>query len=69
MINKYDTNSAEAELIYETLQRHYPAEIKKIQMLAAQDMQQRGFVSKETDKLMNELMNRVVEDNKRLGRT
>lgn len=69
MNRQYDTNSAEANLIYDTMMKHYPAEIKKIQMLQAQDMAQKGFVSEKTDKLMNELLERVVQDNKRLGRT
>ena len=69
MSKKYDTNSAEAALIYETLQREYPLEIKEIQMLAAQDMAMHGAVTKKTDYMMNELVARVVEDNHRLGRT
>jgi len=68
-MKRYDTNSQEAALIYETLQREYPLEIKKIQMLAAQDMAMHGSVTKKTDDMMNELMAKVVEDNKRLGRT
>lgn len=69
MSKRYDTNSAEAALIYETLQREYPMEIKRVQMLAAQDMAQHGHVTQKTDDIMNELMERVVADNKRLGRT
>ena len=69
MSKRYDTNSAEATLIYETIQREYPLEIKKIQMLAAQDMAMHGSVTKKTDDMMNELMERVVQDNQRLGRT
>jgi hypothetical protein len=69
MSKRYDTDSDEAQLIYETLIKHYPVEIKKIQMLQAQDMAQKGFISEKTDRLMNELMDRVVEDNKRMGRT
>jgi hypothetical protein len=65
----HDVNSAEANLIYDTMMKHYPAEIKKIQMLQAQDMAQLGHVSEKTDKLMNELLERVVQDNHRLGRT
>lgn len=69
MSNRQDVNSPEAALIYETLMKHYPAEIRKIQMQAANDMALNGYVSENTDKKMNELMQRVVEDNKRLGRT
>lgn len=68
-MKRYDTNSQEAALIYETLQREYPAEIKKIQMLAAQDVAMHGSVTKKTDDMLNELMERVVADNARLGRT
>jgi hypothetical protein len=68
-MSNYDTDSSEADLIYKTLQKHYPAEIKKIQMQAANDMAMNGYVSKETDDQMNALMERVVADNKRLGRT
>jgi len=68
-MRNYDTDSADANLIYDTMMKHYPAEIKKIQMLQAQDMAQYGCVSEKTEKLMNELMDRVVADNHRLGRT
>lgn len=69
MSRQYDTDSAEANLIYDTLIKHYPAEIKKIQLRAANEMATMGHVSEATDKLMNELMDRVVADNRRLGRT
>lgn len=69
MNKTYDTQSAEADLIYETLMKHYPAEIKQVQMMQANDMALNGYVSESTDKKMNELLNRVVADNKRLGRT
>lgn len=68
-MKSYDTDSAEANLIYDTMMKHYPAEIKKIQMLQAQDMAQKGYVSDKTEKLMDELLERVVSDNRRLGRT
>jgi hypothetical protein len=68
-MKKYDTNSPEAGLIYETLMKHYPAELKKIQMKAANDMAMNGYISKKTDEEMDELMQRIVDDNKRLGRT
>ncbi len=67
-MSAFNPNSEESNLIYETLMKHYPAEIKKVQMRAAQEMSQNGYISKETDRLMNELMDRVVADNKRLGR-
>lgn len=69
MSKRYDIASPEANLIYETLMKHYPAEIQKIQMQAANDMELNGFVSENTDKKMDALMERVVEDNKRMGRT
>lgn len=69
MNKRYDTDSAEADLIYQTMMKHYPVEIKKVQMLQAQDMSQHGFISEKTEKIMNELLDRVVADNKRLGRT
>ena len=69
MSKQYDTNSEEADFIYKTLKRDYPLEIKRVQMLAAQDMKEHGRVTEKTDKIMNELMDRVVQDNKRLRRT
>lgn len=54
-----------AEAIYETLQRNYPMEIKQIHMLQAKDVRLFGKVQPDTDRIMNELMDRVVEDNKR----
>ena len=64
-----DLNSAESGLIYETLLKHYGLEIKKIQMLQAQDVAKYGSISDKTNKMLDELLERVVEDNKRLGRT
>jgi hypothetical protein len=69
MSNHYDVDSAEANLIYDTLMKHYPAEIKKIQLRAANETATMGHVSQETERLMGELMDRVVADNKRFGRT
>lgn len=65
----HDLNSVESDLIYETLIREYPAEIKKIQLMQANDMGLNGYISKETERQMNALMDRVVADNRRLGRT
>ncbi len=69
MSKTYDTDSQEADRIYKTLLKDYPADIKRIQMRQAQDMMTKGYISKETNKQMDELMERVVADNKRLGRT
>ena len=69
MSKAYDTDSAEANLIYDTLMRHYPAEIKKIQMKQANEIATLGYISDSTEKELDALMNRVVEDNRRLGRT
>jgi len=69
MSGQHDVNSAEANLIYDTLMKHYPAEIRKIQLRAANETATMGHVSQETERLMSELMDRVVADNKRLGRT
>ena len=69
MSGQHDVNSAEANLIYDTLMKHYPAEIKKIQLRAANETATMGHVSQETERLMSELMDRVVADNKRFGRT
>lgn len=63
------TNTAEAQLIYDTLMRHYPAEIRRIQQKQANEMATMGYVSDSTEKELDALMDRVVEDNKRLGRT
>jgi len=69
MSNPYDTDSAEANLIYDTLMKHYPAEIKKIQLKQANEVATMGHVSESTERELNELMDRVVADNKRFGRT
>lgn len=69
MKKAYDTDSSEANLIYDTLMKHYPAEIKQVQMLQAQDMAQKGRISDKTNKMMEELLDRVVADNQRFGRT
>ena len=69
MSRRYDVDSAEANLIYDTLMKHYPAEIKKIQLRAANETATMGHVSEATERLMDELMDRVVADNQRMGRT
>lgn len=65
----HDVNSQEAQTIYETLERNYPLEIRNIQQRQANDVKNTGRISKGTEMLLDELMNRVVADNKRLGRT
>lgn len=69
MSKRYDTDSAEANLIYDTLMKHYPAEIKRIQMKQANEMAISGYISKQTEAEMDALMEKVVQDNHRLGRT
>ena len=69
MSKRYDTDSAEANLIYDALMKHYPAEIKRIQMKQANEMAISGYISKQTEAEMDALMEKVVQDNHRLGRT
>ena len=64
-----DINGIEAQLIYETLERIYPVELQNIQKKQASDVQRYGKITEATDRLMNLLLERVVADNKRLGRT
>lgn len=53
------------DLIYQTLQRNYPEEIKRIHQMQHKDIQLFGAVQPETEKIMDELMDRVVSDNKK----
>lgn len=54
-----------ADLIYKTLQRNYPEEIKKVQQMQHKDMSLYGKIQPATDAYMNQLMDRVVADNKK----
>lgn len=65
----YDLNSPEAQNIYETLEQEYPLEIRDIHRRQADDIRNLGHISKKTNQLLDQLLNRVVADNKRLGRT
>lgn len=58
-----------AELVWQTLERTYPEEIKEIHALQAQDMTIYGKIQPATDEKMNQFLNKVVEDNKKYGRT
>ena len=54
-----------ADLIWQTLQRNYPKEIKRIHQMQHKDMQLFGEIQPNTERFLDELMDRVVEDNKR----
>lgn len=54
-----------ADLIYKTLQRNYPEEIKKVQQMQYKDMSLYGKIQPATDAYMDQLMDRVVADNKK----
>jgi hypothetical protein len=65
----HDVNSQEAQIIYETLERNYPLELRNIQRRQADDMKNLGHLSPKTEAMLDQLMDRVVSDNHRLGRT
>lgn len=69
MTKIYDLDSTEAQGIFDTLEQEYPLEIRNIQKRQASDIKNTGRVSKGTERLLDELLNRVVADNRRLGRT
>lgn len=54
-----------AELIWKTLERNYPDEIRVIHQMQHKDMKLFGKIQPETDRKLDELMDRVVRDNKR----
>jgi len=53
------------ERIWQTLESHYPDEIKLIHQMQHKDMKLFGKIQPATDKKLDELMDRVVRDNKR----
>jgi hypothetical protein len=53
------------DLIWETLKRNYGPELDKIHYLQFKDQKLYGKVQPETDALLDALLDRVVEDNKK----
>lgn len=60
-MSKKDYN---AENIWATLQANYPEEIRQIHQMQKKDMDLYGKIQPSTEKLMNDFMDQVVEDNK-----
>jgi hypothetical protein len=58
-------SQAHQDAIFATLQQHYPTEIYEVQKQIARDMHVFNRVRPETEKKLDDLMDRVVEDNKR----
>lgn len=54
-----------SELIWKTLQKNYGKEIQAIHELQYKDHQMYGSVQPATDRLLDELLDRVVSDNKK----
>lgn len=61
--------SAKADLVMKTLERDYPNEIKEIHLMQHQDMTIHGSIQPATEAKMNLFLDKVVEDNKKNGRT
>jgi hypothetical protein len=66
---KDDYESFKADLIWQTLEKNYAEEIKEIHQMQAQDMAMDGKISSITEAKMNAFLDKVVEDNKKYGRT
>lgn len=62
-------NDWKADAIWRGLERNYPEEIKEIHTLQANDMSIYGHIQPLTESKMNAFLEKVVSDNKRLGRT